>query len=67
MAQVKTQMAAIGNEPEACTRKFIRGETMYAVEYNDGAPAGWHNTECICFWKVNGEAKCAEREADNAD
>lgn len=65
MAQVKTQMAAIGNEPQTCLRPFERGETMYAVEYTNGEPAGWHNKECISYWGAKGVAKCADLEAED--
>ena len=62
MALVKTQMTAIGNEPQTCIRPFDRGEIMYAVEYNNGEVAGWHTGECIDYWGTNGIAKCAEQE-----
>ena len=61
MAEVKAKMVAIGNEPQTCLRTFKRGETMYAVLYFDGEPAGWHLKKCIEFWKRNGIAKCVER------
>lgn len=64
MAEVKTQMTAIGNEPQTCLWPFDRGETMYAVEYTNGESAGWHSKECIDHWKENGVAKCAEMEAE---
>lgn len=54
MAEIACQLSAIGNEPgcTGCEEKFIRGETMNAVEYDDGSPAGWFCNECIEKWKT---------------
>lgn len=60
MAQVKEQMTAIGNEPKVCLKAFERGETMYAVEYDNGEVGGWHSKECIDYWLNCGRAKCAK-------
>ena len=62
MAQIKVTMQALGSEPQTCTRKFERGETMLAIEYNDGEPAGWHTDECVEYWKKTGSPKCKEIE-----
>lgn len=59
MAKVTTQMSAIGNEPKTCLEPFARGEIMYAVEYDNGEPAGWHNKECLDYWVNCGRPKCA--------
>lgn len=55
MASVKLTMQAMGGvvADERCTgceRRFNRGETMSAVEYNDGEPAGWFCQHCIANW-----------------
>ncbi len=61
MAVIKTQMAAIGNEPQTCLQPFKRGEVMYAVEYSNGDKAGWHTKECIEHWKETSGPKCIEQ------
>ena len=53
-------MQALGNEPQTCDRLFVRGETMNAVEYENGDPGGWHTDECVEFWKRTGSPKCME-------
>lgn len=58
MAEIKMTMSAIGNEPQMCHRKFSRGETMTAVEFDNGEPGGWHTQECIDYWKKQGCALC---------
>ncbi len=60
MAQIKTQMQAIGNEPQTCYRPFERGEVMTAIEYDNGEPAGWHTNECVEHWKETGKPECIE-------
>ena len=62
MAEIKTTMIALGNEPQTCTKSFKRGEAMHAVEYANGDKAGWHNQGCIEFWKRFGKPKCLENE-----
>lgn len=58
MAMIKTQMQAIGNEPQTCLRKFERGESMFAVVYKNGEPAGWHTKECIDCWRKTQTPLC---------
>lgn len=60
MAEIKVKMQALGNEPQTCTRKFTRGESMTAIEYDNGEHAGWHTEDCVEFWKQNGRPKCGE-------
>ena len=62
MATVKAQMQSFGNEPQTCSRPFVRGETMIAVEYDDGQPAGWHTQGCVDHWTENGVALCAGKD-----
>ena len=55
MASVKLTMQATGiaTAKESCTgcdRSFRRGETMSAVEYDNGDPAGWFCKSCIQNW-----------------
>lgn len=55
MATIASKMSALGNEPDGCTGckvKFERGETMSAVEYENGDPAGWFCDSCIDKWKT---------------
>lgn len=57
MAQIKCKMNALALciSPEKCNgcrKQFARGETMSAVEYDDGEPAGWFCDECIKNWNV---------------
>lgn len=60
MARIDVTMQSLGNDPKTCHRKFTRGETMYAVLYDNGEPAGWHTTECIEHWKKTGEPYCKD-------
>ena len=60
MARIATTMSATGSEPKECTRKFQRGETMYAVVFNDGSSAGWHTKECIENWEKTDCALCED-------
>lgn len=61
MAEIKMTMQALGSEPQTCHRPFVRGDTMTAVEFADGEPAGWHTGECIEYWKQHDTALCAEK------
>ena len=65
MATIKAKMQALGNEPQTCTRRFERGETITAVGYDDGDPAGWHTQECIDHWRHNGVAMCGKEQDNN--
>lgn len=60
MAVIQAKMSAVGNEPQTCTRLFVRGETMTSVEYDDGEPAGWHTQECIEHWRKTGFPLCGK-------
>jgi len=54
MATIDCVMSALGNEPNGCNgcgKRFERGESMMAVIYDDGEPAGWFDNECIEKWK----------------
>lgn len=54
MAQITLTMQAHGVSAEkcdGCTRQFNRGETMSAVAYDDGDPAGWHCADCLAVYK----------------
>ena len=62
MAAVKAKMQSLGNEPQTCTRKFVRGETMTAVEFDNGDPAGWHTADCVKHWEQNGVALCGKEQ-----
>ncbi len=62
MASVILTIQVIGNEPTICNRPFVRGETISAVEYANGDPAGWHTQECIDYWVATGMALCARKE-----
>jgi len=64
MAEVKLTMAAIGTEPQTCTRPFRRGEIMSAVEYTNGDPGGWHTKECVHHWVKTGEPLCLKGGED---
>ena len=55
MAQIKCRMTSVGVVGEfckGCQRAFNRGETMTAVEYDDGDPAGWFCQKCIDNWNI---------------
>ena len=60
MAMIKTQMQAVGNEPQTCIRKFERGESMFAVVYKNGDPADWHTKDCIDHWRATGSPLCEQ-------
>lgn len=56
MAHIVLTMQALGVEHcTPCGRAFGRAETMSAIEYEDGEPAGWCCTDCITYWKEHGE------------
>ena len=54
MAQVVMEMTALavygGELCSACDRTFERGESMSAVEAEDGAKLGWFCKQCIAEW-----------------
>ena len=57
MARIVTTMQATGivsagEQCNGCGRLFIRGETMTAVEYDDGESAGWFCRRCIDNWNT---------------
>jgi hypothetical protein len=60
MASIKAEMQALGSEPQTCHRPFERGETMTAIEYDNGESSGWHTDECVKHWKEKGFPKCKE-------
>jgi len=62
MATIAVKMTSLGKEPQTCTKPFVRGEIMYAVEYDNSESAGWHNQGCIDSWKKTGQPKCMEAE-----
>lgn len=57
MAHIVLEMTAMGGIADercyACTVPFHRGETMHAVEYENGDRAGWICDACIISWKKN--------------
>lgn len=63
MARIEITMSALGNEPQTCHRPFVRGETISAVVYDNGEPAGWHTADCVDYWKKTGEPLCNGTEA----
>ena len=58
MAHIALQMTAIADERcTGCGRPFERGETMHAIEYEDGEKAGWYCQTCVDYWRANGRPR----------
>jgi hypothetical protein len=58
MARITLTMQSLGTAAEKCSGHggaFDRGETMHAIEYDNGEKAGWFCTPCVDYWKVHGQ------------
>ena len=60
MAHIVTSMQALGFPNEVCPyceKQFVRGQTMFALEEEDGNPLGWFCQVCIDEWKAHCDQK----------